>query len=117
MLKGEHQAYILHRTNLYNRVLSSSLSPEINVSENTIRRDITELSESGRVIKVHGGALPFSFNRVYYSPAATYSQINKKTIVQKKVTLKCIDILISELPANNPVFEPYKNLELLFCKR
>jgi DeoR/GlpR family transcriptional regulator of sugar metabolism len=87
MLKRERQAYILHQVNLHNKVLSSSLSHEINVSEDTIRRDLVELSESGRVIKVHGGALSSSFNQIYYSPAATYAQLHKKTIAQKAVSL------------------------------
>ena len=67
MLKKERQAYILHQVNLHNKVLSSSLCTEINVSEDTIRRDLQELSEEGKVIKVHGGALSHSFNQVYFS--------------------------------------------------
>jgi DeoR/GlpR family transcriptional regulator of sugar metabolism len=109
MLKRERQAYILHRVNLHNRVLSSSLSREINVSEDTIRGDLAELSESGNVIKVHGD-LSSSFNQVYYSPATSYLQIYKKTIAQKAFTLKSFNILISELPANDPVFKPCKEI-------
>ena len=62
MLKKERQAYILHQVNLHNKVLSSLLSHEIRVSEDTIRRDLQELSEEGKLIKVHGGALSHSFN-------------------------------------------------------
>ena len=67
MLKKERQAYILHQVNLHNKVLSSSLCTEINVSEDTIRRDLLELAEEGKVIKVHGGALSHSFNH-FVSP-------------------------------------------------
>ncbi len=83
MLKKERQAYILHKVNLHNRVLSSSLCTEINVSEDTIRRDLQELAEEGKVIKVHGGALSHSFNHVYFSSDGVYSQNHKKTIAQK----------------------------------
>jgi DeoR/GlpR family transcriptional regulator of sugar metabolism len=119
MLKMKRQAYILHRINLHNGVFSGSLSREINVLEDTIRRDSGEqLSESYQVIKINGVILSISFNQVYYSPATTtYSQIHKKAIVLKAVTFKSFDILISELPANDPVFERIKNLELLLCKR
>ena len=55
MLKRERQAYILHQVNLHNKVLSNSLSTEMNVSEDTIRRDLMELNENGKLIKVHGG--------------------------------------------------------------
>ena len=87
MLKKERQAYILHQVNLHNRVLSSDLSQEINVSEDTIRRDLLELSEEGKVIKVHGGALSQSFNQVYYSPTKVYSRSEKRIIAEKAARL------------------------------
>ena len=87
MLKKERQAYILHQVNLHNKGLSSSLCTEINVSEDTIRRDLQELSEEGKVIKVHGGALSHSFNQVYFSTNGVYSQNQKKTIALKAIGL------------------------------
>jgi DeoR/GlpR family transcriptional regulator of sugar metabolism len=87
MLKKERQAYILHQVNLHNKVLSSSLCTEINVSEDTIRRDLQELAEEGKVIKVHGGALSHSFNEVYFSTDGVYSQNQKKIIAQKAIGL------------------------------
>jgi DeoR/GlpR family transcriptional regulator of sugar metabolism len=87
MLKKERQAYILHQVNLHNRVLSSSLCTEINVSEDTIRRDLQELAVEGKVIKVHGGALSHSFNHVYFPSNGVYSQNLKKTIAQKAIGL------------------------------
>ncbi|MDX1956059.1 MAG: DeoR/GlpR family DNA-binding transcription regulator [Chitinophagaceae bacterium] len=87
MLKRERHAYILHQVNLHNKVLSSSLCVDIQVSEDTIRRDLQELSDQGKVIKVHGGALSPSFNEVYYSPSQVYSRTEKKAIAQKAVSL------------------------------
>ena len=87
MLKKERQAFILHQINLHNRVLSSTLSSEINVSEDTIRRDLQELAEDGKLIKVHGGALSHSFNQVYYPSQQVYSVNHKKTIAQKAASL------------------------------
>ncbi len=87
MLKKERQAYILHQVNLHNKVLSSSLSAEINVSEDTIRRDLLELAEEGKVIKVHGGALSHSFNHVHFPVNGVYSQNQKKIIAQKAINL------------------------------
>ncbi len=87
MLKKERQAYILHQVNLHNKVLSSSLCTEINVSEDTIRRDLQELADEGRVIKVHGGALSHSFNEVYYPTNGVYSLNQKKIIAQKAISL------------------------------
>ena len=87
MLKKERQAYILHQVNLHNKVLSSSLCQEINVSEDTIRRDLQELAEEGKIIKVHGGALSHSFNEVFYPVSNIYSHDKKKIIAQKAASL------------------------------
>ena len=87
MLKKERQSYILQQVNLHNKVLSSSLSVDINVSEDTIRRDLQELSGDGKLIKVHGGALSCSFNQVYIPSNGVYSQHQKKTIAQKAISL------------------------------
>ena len=57
MLKQERQAYILHQVNLHNQVLSAGLSQQLDVSEDTIRRDLQELADNNKLIKVHGGAL------------------------------------------------------------
>ena len=85
MLKKERQAYILHQVNLHNKVLSSSLCSEIKVSEDTIRRDLQELADEGKVIKVHGGALSHSFNQVHFPTDGVYSQQQKKKIAGKAI--------------------------------
>ncbi|MEO6538304.1 MAG: DeoR/GlpR family DNA-binding transcription regulator [Ferruginibacter sp.] len=86
MLKTERQAFILHKVNLHNRVLCSDLSLEINVSEDTIRRDLQELSDYGKLIKAHGGALSKSFYSTF-NASKVYSLENKKCIAQKAATL------------------------------
>ena len=87
MLKRERQAYILHQLNLHNKVLSSDLSQDINVSDDTIRRDLQELAEAGKVIKVHGGALSPSFHNGPIPSSQVYSYTQKKSIAQKAVSL------------------------------
>lgn len=87
MLKKERQNFILRQVNLHNKVLSSLLSREIHVSEDTIRRDLQELAEEGKLIKVHGGALSYSFNEVYYPIKSVYSHDQKKIIAQKAIAL------------------------------
>jgi DeoR/GlpR family transcriptional regulator of sugar metabolism len=87
MLKRERQAFILHQVNLHNRVLSSGLSTEMKVSEDTIRRDLQELAGVGKLIKVHGGALSPSFDQLDYPSDKVYSQSQKIQIAQKAVSL------------------------------
>ena len=86
MLKKERQAFILHQVSLHNSVLSADLSSSINVSEDTIRRDLNELAENGKVIKVHGGALSKSFNS-FYLRSDVYNVDNKKVIADKAAAL------------------------------
>jgi len=86
MLKKERQEFILREINLHNKVLTSDLCEAINVSEDTIRRDLSELAETGDIIKVHGGALSKSFH-VSFQTNGVYSHDNKKLIAQKAVRL------------------------------
>lgn len=87
MLKRERQAYILHQVNLHNKVLSTDLSHHINVSDDTIRRDLQELAEEGKLIKVHGGALSPSFHHGNLSSRQVYSYTQKRIIAQKAASL------------------------------
>jgi len=87
MLKRERQAYILHQVNLHNKVLSTDLSQHINVSDDTIRRDLQELADAGKLIKVHGGALSPSFHNGLHTSKEVYSYQQKKIIAQKAASL------------------------------
>jgi DeoR/GlpR family transcriptional regulator of sugar metabolism len=82
MLKKERHAYIMHEIDIHNKVLSSDLSIQLTVSEDTIRRDLQELDEKGMLTKVHGGALSKSFQFTLQNNTV-YSQPEKKIIAQK----------------------------------
>jgi DeoR/GlpR family transcriptional regulator of sugar metabolism len=93
MLKTERQAYILRQIDLHNRVLSSDLSIEISVSEDTIRRDLNELAELDRIIKVHGGALSKSFHSSFLR-ADVFRADSKRMIAEKAVKMIKNDMFI-----------------------
>ncbi len=57
-LKEERQQLILELLGSEGRVLAAELSGRYNVSADTIRRDLRELARSGKIQRVHGGALP-----------------------------------------------------------
>jgi DeoR/GlpR family transcriptional regulator of sugar metabolism len=86
MLKKERQAYILHNVNLHNRLLLGDLTTALNVSEDTVRRDLQELAEQGKLIKVHGGALSTSFH-TSFTAANVYALPSKKIIAHKAAAL------------------------------
>ena len=85
MLKKERQAHILHQINLHNRVLISDLSRFMQVSEDTIRRDLQDLEKEGEVIKIHGGALSLSFH-LSLEQTAIYSHNEKRKAALKALS-------------------------------
>jgi DeoR/GlpR family transcriptional regulator of sugar metabolism len=87
MFKKERQAYILRRVNLHNKVIIGNLCQDMGVSEDTVRRDLQELSDSGKLIKVHGGALSTAFSGLQFVPENVYSQLQKKIIALKAINL------------------------------
>jgi DeoR-like protein with HTH domain len=66
LLKGERQQRILARLTTDGRVVATELQAELGVSAYTIRRDLDELADAGRLQRVHGGALAMA-----RSPVAT----------------------------------------------
>lgn len=58
MLKEERHQLILELLNKEGKLIATELSSRLNVSEDTIRRDLRELDELGSLHRVHGGALP-----------------------------------------------------------
>lgn len=86
MLKKERHAYIMQQINIHNKILSSDLCVQLNVSEDTIRRDLQELSEENKLIKVHGGALSNSFHFTLQNNDI-YSLSEKRIIAHKAAQL------------------------------
>lgn len=86
LFKNERHEFILRQINLHNKVLSSTLSTQLNVSEDTIRRDLAELADADQIIKVHGGALSTSYHYPIQKNIV-YAQEEKKRIAQKTVKL------------------------------
>ena len=76
----------MQQINIHNKVLSSDLGTQLDVSEDTIRRDLQELAEEGKLIKVHGGALAKSFHFTIESKNV-YSLSEKQIIAQKAIQL------------------------------
>jgi DeoR/GlpR family transcriptional regulator of sugar metabolism len=71
---------------VHNKVISADLCEQLNVSEDTVRRDLQELSDDGVLLKVHGGALSKSFHfRLQNEPV--YHEAEKRNIAEKAVNL------------------------------
>ena len=80
MLLDQRRQYILDRLKQDGRIIAKEISQELDLSEDTIRRDLRELAQEGLLQRVHGGALPAS-------PAiATFSQ-RESIFPQEKVAI------------------------------
>jgi DeoR/GlpR family transcriptional regulator of sugar metabolism len=87
MLKEERQNYILEKLRELNRVKSNELAIELDVSEDTIRRDLNQLSHNGLILKVHGGALSTHQKLYSYNESSVFNRENKIAIAEKAISL------------------------------
>ena len=85
MLKQERQSLILAEINAHNKVQSVDLSVKLNVSEDTIRRDLKELAEEGHIKKVHGGAMS---NPI--TPLGVRNDLVSNKIERLEIVKKCL---------------------------
>jgi DeoR/GlpR family transcriptional regulator of sugar metabolism len=86
MLKKERHDFIMRQINLHNRVLTSDLVQLLNVSEDTIRRDLQELVDENLLYKVHGGALSKSYHSSF-DDSTVYARDSKIVIGKKAIQL------------------------------
>ena len=83
MLNEERKERILAILENRGRVLSAQLVQDLQVSEDTIRRDLKELAEAGLLKRVHGGALPVARVIYQFSQREQVAPQAKATIAQK----------------------------------
>jgi DeoR/GlpR family transcriptional regulator of sugar metabolism len=60
MLTEQRKQLLLARLKKDGRIVAKAMSAELDLSEDTIRRDLRELAAEGLLHRVHGGALPAS---------------------------------------------------------
>ncbi|MPZ18761.1 MAG: DeoR family transcriptional regulator [Luteitalea sp.] len=60
MLTRQRKQLILERLRRDGQIVAKAISQELHLSEDTIRKDLRELAQEGRLQRVHGGALPAS---------------------------------------------------------
>lgn len=87
MLKEQRQDLILERITQDSRVYVTTLSSELGVSDDTIRRDIAELEQKGLLTKVHGGAIAKSGISIEFTERLCTDTVMKRCLVDKIVPL------------------------------
>lgn len=83
MLREERLQIILKMLETDQRVSSVRLSEILNVSDDTIRRDLNELAENGLLKKVHGGAIPKSPIPYKLAERINFAHEEKLVLAQK----------------------------------
>jgi DeoR family transcriptional regulator, fructose operon transcriptional repressor len=86
LLKEERKDFIIKQISIHTRMTLVELANSLNVSEDTIRRDINDLADDGKIIKIRGGAMSKAYHHSS-SIKETYGHQNKKTIAEKALGL------------------------------
>ena len=87
LLKDERQRRILDELTASGRVVATELQGLLDVSPHTIRRDLDELAEAGRLVRVHGGALARSSTATTYEGRRAQGAEAKRQLARAAVTL------------------------------
>jgi DeoR/GlpR family transcriptional regulator of sugar metabolism len=80
MLTAQRKNLILGRLAAEGLIVAKDLAQELGTSEDTIRRDLRELAQAGKLQRVHGGALPAS-------AAVADLQVREQVSPQDKIDL------------------------------
>ncbi len=83
MLREERLQIILKMLETNERVSSVALAEMLNVSDDTIRRDLHTLAENGLLQKVHGGAIPRSSGPFKLKERIHIAPDEKRMLAQK----------------------------------
>ncbi len=137
MLKEERFNHILVNLKQKGKVFYEPLAKDLNVSEDTIRRDIEALYNNGLLLKVRGGAMSQSKNPLTFQDRSQYFSEEKDVIALKAQQLirsgqtifmdggTTVCAIASHLPANSsfrlitnnlaliPIISKFKDIELI----
>jgi len=137
MLKEERFTHILTTIKKKGKVNLESLSSALNVSEDTVRRDIESLHSNGLLLKVRGGAISLSKNPLSFQERAYFLSEEKNIVGLKAQRLikdgqtvfmdggSTVCAVASHLPANAsfrlvtnnmalvPIISKFKHIDLI----
>jgi DeoR/GlpR family transcriptional regulator of sugar metabolism len=87
MLTEERRHVILERLRTDGKLVAAELSAALDVSPDTVRRDLRELADAGLLRRVHGGALPPAVGAVSYAARLEQAPDAKAAIARSTVRL------------------------------
>lgn len=86
MLQEERHQFILAQISAHKKVYTEELSRSLKVSADSVRRDLILLEQTGKISRVHGGAISIDFHTPF-QPQDVYAKKEKVQIAKKAVTL------------------------------
>jgi len=102
MLKKERHEYILNLISRDNRIYVTSLSNELGISDDTLRRDLAELDNKGLLTKVHGGAIAKSGISIQFTDRINTAMDKKRHMASKVIPLfKSGDVILLDGGTSN----------------
>jgi DeoR/GlpR family transcriptional regulator of sugar metabolism len=87
MLTKQRKTLLLDRLAKEGRIIAKDVSAELELSEDTIRRDLRELAAAGLLQRVHGGALPASPTVANLAARRSMATDEKRRLGRKAATL------------------------------
>lgn len=90
-VKHERHEFILDRVNEEGRIYVTELAKELDITPETIRRDLTELEEKQELIRIHGGAVPVDVEE------NTELEFSKKMILMSEEKKRVAKIAAKEI--------------------
>ncbi|MDN6194382.1 MAG: DeoR/GlpR family DNA-binding transcription regulator, partial [Alkalibacterium sp.] len=106
--KRDRLLFILSEVNKNGTVKTADLIKKLNVSDMTVRRDLDELAQSGKIIRLHGGAQSVQSSIVYEA-----SHVEKRTLhIEEKREIA--QVAAAEIQNGETIFiGPGTTLELI----
>jgi DeoR/GlpR family transcriptional regulator of sugar metabolism len=87
MLTAQRKALLLKALAADGRIVAKDFAERLDLSEDTIRRDLRELAAAGLLTRVHGGALPLSPANQDFGTRTSVATDSKRRVAAKAASL------------------------------
>jgi DeoR/GlpR family transcriptional regulator of sugar metabolism len=87
MLRAQRQEWLVDRLRLDGRLVAKDIAAELDVSEDSVRRDLRELAAAGLCQRVYGGALPVSPAMADYATRQEVAVASKQRVAAAAAAL------------------------------
>src|SRR4051794_41720165 len=87
MLRAQRQEWLVDRLRRDGRLVAKDIAVELDVSEDSVRRDLRELAAAGLCQRVYGGALPAAPAAADYATRVSVAAAGKRRVAAAAAAL------------------------------